>query len=492
MDNVLRLQAREGGAFNASQNRMTFSIPADNTWDLANSYVSLMGRITAVGDPNAIYAVCLRYIKTDGTISQIAPPPACIVKNSRLTSSRWGIMEDIHRPDIYFSNISTLEMSVADVRGKSNQYPVVPFENNNNKGSVWRELHREGDVRSRDLVAPFKLPLSQCLALGKSTLDTTALGRLDLFLELQLDRFKAEQLLTSGSNFGNADDEATFFKQMEDITGVGEKSTLTTKYKFDRLEESPYHIGQSLEIVVGTQGTTVLNPPAFVIITGIEWVRSNDEDTNGQIILTFDTYATFLDVDTSWTNVRVEGRDAESIEFSVEYAEITLQGSSEKVDMKGGLTYSTITTEEDNGLALKRFRKQYFLEPECYNLWVCFPDEDNDLGSNMTDITNWRLRLDGEDLTNRDVVKNSPLDYDRISMTMLNGGRQLKSLIGSIAIDDSQSEIETFSDTSEAKMICNPVPITSVRKLIDFSIDATEGGVNKITLFKEVSKTIKM
>lgn len=490
MENVLRLQSREGGAFTASQNRLTFSIPENNTWDLANSYVSLMGRITAVGDAGATYAVCLRYTETDGdTISQVAPPPACIVKNSRLTSSKWGILEDIRRPDIFFSNISTLEMSVADIRGKSNQYPIVPFENNNNKGSVWRELHREGDVRSRDLLAPFKLPLSQCLALGKSTLDTTALGRLDLFLELQLDRFKAEQLLTEGSNFGTSQGE---FVAMEDITGVGDKNTLTTKYQFDRLEESPYHIGQSLEIVVGTQGTTILNPPEFVIITSIEWVRSNDDATNGQIILTFDNYATFADVETSWTDITVRGRDAESVDFSVEFAEITLQGSSEKVDMKGGLTYSTITTEEDNGNALTRFRKQYFLEPECYNLWATFPDDDNDLGSNMTNITNWRLRLDGEDLTNRNVLKNTPLDYDRTSMTMLNGGRQLKSLIGGIVGDNTQSEIEAFSDTSQAKMICNPIPITSVRKIIDFSIDASEGGVKKIVLFKEVSKTIKM
>jgi hypothetical protein len=41
-------------------------------------------------------------------------------------------------------------------------------------------------------------------------------------------------------------------------------------------------------------------------------------------------------------------------------------------------------------------------------------------------------------------------------------------------------------------MICNPVPITAQRKLLDYSIDATAEGVRKIVLFKEVSKTIKM
>ena len=147
MDNVLRLQAREAGGFTRQQNRVNFSIPANGTWDLANSYVSLMGRIQAFGDPGAVYSVGLNYTEPDGTVTDIAPPPACLVKNSRLTSSKFGIMEDIQRPDIFFSNISTLEMSVADIRGAANQYPILPFESNLNKGSVWRELHKEGNVK---------------------------------------------------------------------------------------------------------------------------------------------------------------------------------------------------------------------------------------------------------------------------------------------------------------------------------------------------------
>lgn len=490
MDNVLRLQAREAGGFTRQQNRVNFSIPANGTWDLANSYVSLMGRIQAFGDPGAVYSVGLNYTEPDGTVTDIAPPPACLVKNSRLTSSKFGIMEDIQRPDIFFSNISTLEMSVADIRGAANQYPILPFESNLNKGSVWRELHKEGNVKSRELVSPIKLPLSQCLALGKHTLDTTALGRLDVFLELQLDRFRAVQLLDESSNLIRAD-----YTEMQDVTGIGAKNTLQTKFSFQRLEDSPYFVGQSLEIVVGEQGSAVLQPPAYVIVQSIEWSRAAGVDA-GTIVLTFSTdYATFVSSDNSWKQVSVKARNtgtgSDAPTFFVEYAEITLQGSSEKVDMKDGLTYSTITTEQDNGNGLLRFRKQYFIEPECYNVWTCFPDVDDDLRSNMDNIVKWRLRLDGEDLSNRDIELGSPLDYDRTSMTMLNGGRQLKSLISAMVADNTQVERETFSQKT-AKMICNPVPITSVRKQLDFAIDSQNVGLNKIAIFKEVSRTIKM
>ena len=484
MDNILKFQSHEGGPFNSSQNRVSFSIPEGGVYDLGKSYISLMSRINVVGDAGAVYAVALRYAKPDGTIQNIAPPPACMIKNSRLTSSKFGVMEDIKRPDCYFTNISSLDQSVADIRGHAHEYPITPFERNNNKSGVWRELHKEGTVLSKDLVSPFRIPLSQFLSLGKSVLDTKALGRLDVYCELQLDRFVGTQLLKASDNFGNV-----LYRDMQDITGVGVYNTLTTKQLFNRLEDSPYHVGQSVEVAVQTI-TGGIQPPTQILITGIEWIKSGAD--YWKLNITFDkAVATFGDAADSWVGVSLIGRDATSVEFQCEYAEITLQTSSEQVDMSQGLSYTTVVSEEDNGLAQTSFRKQYFVEPECYNVWTCFPDDEDDLRSNTSRIKSWRLRLNGEDLTNRDVVKFSNLDQDRLSMSMLNSGRRLKSLMGILPDDSTQSEQDTFS-AKECRMISNPVPITAERKQLDFSIEANTTGVKKLIIFKEVSKTIRM
>lgn len=484
MDNILKYQSRESGSFSVSQNRVSFSIPEGGVYDLGKSYISLMSRINVLGDAGAVYAVALRYAKPDGTILNIAPPPACMIKNSRLTSSKFGVMEDIKRPDCYFTNISSLDQSVADIRGHAHEYPITPFERNNNKSGIWRELHKEGTILSKDLVSPFKIPLSSFLSLGKSVLDTKALGRLDVYVELQLDRFVGTQLLKAADNFGNV-----LYRDMEDIAGVGVYNTLTTNQLFNRLEDSPYHVGQSVRVVVQTI-VGGINPPTQILISGIEWIRAGDD--YWKLKITFDrAVATFADAADSWTGVSLIGRDGTSVEFVCEYAEITLQSSSEKVDMSKGLTYTTIVSEEDNGLGLPSFRKQYFLEPECYNIWTCFPDDEDDLRSNTSRIQRWRLRLDGVDLSNRDVVKNSPLDLDRVSMSMLNSGRRLKSLMGVLPDDSTQSEQEVFS-LKECRMISNPVPITAERKLLDYNIEANTTGVKKLIIFKEVSKTIRM
>jgi hypothetical protein len=488
MDNIVKFQSREGGPFTVSQNRVNFSIPADGVYDLSKSYISLMSRINVVAsgeDHGAVFAVALRYAKPDGTILNMAPPPASMVKNSRLTSSKFGVMEDIKRPDCFFTNISSLDQSMADIRGHAYEYPITPFERNNNKGSVFRELHKEGSVFSRDLVAPFKIPLSQFLSLGKATLDTKSLGRLDIHMELQLDRFKAIQLLTSADNFGNV-----LYKEMQDIGGIGTYNTLTSKQVFNRLEDSPYHVGQSVQMTVGADSVDGIDPPSQLLITQIDWIRTGDD--YGKLMLTFNKpVATFVNATDKYVDINLIGRNSTSLEFLCEYAEITLQSSSEKVDMSNGLVYTTVLTEEDNGLGLTSFRKQYFLEPECYNIWTCFPDDDDDLRSDTSQIQSWRLRLDGVDLTNRNVIKKSPLDLDRISMSMLNSGRKLKSLMGVLPEDATQFELNTFI-LKESRMIANPVPITADKKLLDYSIEAVENGVKKLIIFKEVSKTIKM
>jgi len=482
MENILKIQSREGGPFTIDQNRVTLSIPAGKVYNLAKSYVSIMGRVNTISPDGSVYSAQIRYTQPDGTVTGLAPSPACMVKNSRMTSAKYGVMEDIRRPDLWFCNQNVLEESNDDLQGHFFEAPVQPFVRTNTKGSVYRELHREGTVPSRDLVAPFKIPLSQMFALGKHTIDTNSLGRIDLHLELQLDRFRAEQLLKSTDNFGNADN-----KEFADIGGVGVYNTLTTKKVFKRLEDSPYFVSQSLKIVVGTE-VGGIDPPAFSLITGIEWIRTGVDA--GKIRLTFaDPIATFADALDNWSDVTVEGRDATSLEFTADFAEITLQESmEEKVDMSKGLTYSTISTEEDNGNSLTSFRKTYFLEPNAYNLWCVLPDADNDLQSNLANVTDWRLRLDGEDLTDRNIIKGSPLDDDRVAMTMLNGGRMLKSLVNAIPKDDTQNK-DTWT-LAQTKMLCNPIPLTAQRKILDVTINATGTGVNRFVLFKEISKTI--
>jgi hypothetical protein len=320
--------------------------------------------------------------------------------------------------------------------------------------------------------------------LGSQTLDTTALGRLDLNLELQLDRFRAAQLLKSTDNFGCADNT-----KFEDITGIGIYTTLTTKKSFNRLEDSPYFVGQSIAIEVGSKGDTSPEPELFSLISGIEWIRTGVDV--GKIRLSFDVpIVTFGNAGDNWTDIVVTGRDATSLEFTADYVEIVLQESAEKVDMSKGLTYSTLTMEEDNGNGLTAFRQTYFLEPNCYNLWCILPNAFNDLQSDLDNVTDWRLRVDGVDLTDRNVVKNSPLDNDRISMTMLNGGRMLRSLVNAIPVDNTQSKV-TFT-SAQTKMICNPISMTADRKVLDVAVNAISTGVNRFVLFKEISRTIKI
>jgi hypothetical protein len=91
-------------------------------------------------------------------------------------------------------------------------------------------------------------------------------------------------------------------------------------------------------------------------------------------------------------------------------------------------------------------------------------------------------------LSDRNIIKGSPLDDDRVAMTMLNGGRMLKSLVNAIPKDNTQNK-DTWT-LAQTKMLCNPIPLTAQRKILDVTINATGTGVNRFVLFKEISKTI--
>ena len=81
------------------------------------------------------------------------------------------------------------------------------------------------------------------------------------------------------------------------------------------------------------------------------------------------------------------------------------------------------------------------LEPEAVNFLIMFPEDVSDLFSCPTmlnlvpdprtdgtrGIDSFRLRLDNQDLINRQCKPYSPLYYDRLNMTFVNMGKRLNN-----------------------------------------------------------------
>lgn len=117
--------------------------------------------------------------------------------------------------------------------------------------------------------------------------------------------------------------------------------------------------------------------------------------------------------------------------LNFESAELVLRKLNQNVKAPSELNYLTWSTEQFTANNEKDFQRMFQLEPEAVNVFMTFPDHD--LFSRNGDLKSFRLRLDGEDLVDRDILvdeENSrdPLYYDRLSMTMLNSMIPLNSL----------------------------------------------------------------
>ena len=257
---------------------------------------------------------------------------------------------------------------------------------------------------------------------------------------------------------------------------------------FSDLKYSPYWVGQLLSFTATGAGGATDVPATQRIITEISYI-------NDVITITLDAFIKQLAAGESLTVVAAGVNWATGVHDWTQ-CELVLEENGNTVEMDQ-LEYATYKNEEDSGNGLKKFSRQYNVEPECFNLYVCLPDATlGDLWSVATNVAQYqtyRIRNDNVDLTDRDVTMFSPLYNDRIAMTLLNANLPLKSLNPHI-LNTNDGHDARLPNTENSIFIGNPLPSTLTNKLVQISItgDAGQIGVNSIQLYKQVFKSIKL
>ena len=114
----------------------------------------------------------------------------------------------------------------------------------------------------------------------------------------------------------------------------------------------------------------------------------------------------------------------------------------------------------------------------------------NDLLTEKEDIKEYRIRSDNLDTTDRNIVVGSPLYHDRLSMYQINNGEALKSLVLHSPSASASSNSARYSDVPVTPYMVSPLPVTPNTKIVDLNVVATEGGVDKVIVFKSVIKQL--
>ena len=212
--------------------------------------------------------------------------------------------------------------------------------------------------------------------------------------------------------------------EFQDLTGASTGQTLVTKYRFNRLNQSPFFVGQKIVLKAdianaGTGGNQVDKP---AVISSINWNTTLGDANAGYITLEFEQ-APFTALDgngESYENVSAVPAVWTSASFTYDFAEIVLKevGSPQGAD---SLAYKTYHTTQDNGNGLLSYQGQFVLRPATNNMLILFPTDTSDLQSNNEQLKSYNIRVNNEDLIdNREVTFRTPLQLDRINMTLSN------------------------------------------------------------------------
>lgn len=503
MDKITKLNSRQGGAFTASQNLVDFDIPSGMNIDMTKSHLLLNCNLTNSG---ASGITCDILNKTDyaNGENRALVPPVIMVKNCSLYGDRSGMLEDIRDVNVLKSNL--MEYSQDNIEKVCQSYYGFNSTNdgNNLAGTPFRDLVKEGTTASTNKSHDMKIKMSDLFGLGEHTVSTDKTGQMTLHLELDFGSIATQQF------FGETNTDANgggYWGQVEErSSGVADKSSngslgatrksetqgtiaagtvagavyqMTREY--DSLEQSPFWIEQKILVTRtpdgGTQGQETRT------IKGISF-----NPANKKISLTLDTAlngGAAVELD----DVSITGVDSVAQTFVVNNATLVVyEDMSGKAPDK--IEYKTFTVEKDTENQIEAYTKNFYIEPECANLIICCPNAVGVGGSNYIsdlDISDYRLRVNGEDLTNRPIKMNSPEHYDRLGRTFLNMDMPLKSIREKLIKVNNQRAVE--EGTPSIKMIAECFPITNSAKQVEVDINSGDGVVN-IYLFKEVIRQL--
>ena len=494
MDAYLKIQSVQGGEFTSSQNLVDFVIPEGHVIDLNDTFIQLNGNVEITESATAggvgVYNVGLQWVTADGA-NRPKFPNVSVIKNANLDCARKGRIENIRRVDILRSNLATYTDTQKEQLNHSYMdASQLPQPIDNQQVGLFGTLNKLGTVSSLQRSSvPIMIRLSDVFEFARvEEYDTSKAGQTRIHLELNLDKIEAVQYMKDASIIAGM---KKFLNITTEVTGnnitIGRQDQATdTATVFSSIHDMPYYVGQKLLISAQGNGGASTITDAPVVISEIVWDKNA---LGGTVTLKFSQdWGGLLTAGQSYENITAKISDATAVNYRMNSAELVVR----KVDNPSGLdqiNYNTYSTEETNGNSLTSFQDLYTVEGESSNVFIMFPDGNDGLVSNNNDVEAWRLRLNNIDLTDRDVLKSTPLAFDRLAMTLNSAGYSLGNLNKNAGNTVSTGWSNVYTDSKlTSQLIANPLFQTASTKLLQVNITAGGGGVKKLAIFKQLPR----
>lgn len=495
MDKIYKITSNQGDI----ENLLDFDIPEGDVLDLSKSHVNLICQVANSSDadaalvgPNAVYNLAISLNKGN-TVTTEYVPAVGVIKNAIMSSQRQGRLEEIRDCNVLRVNQHNYDKTQGKRDAEQlNSFMPCGSSNEMGYGGISPMIQCSATTSALDTSTParyeekeIRIPLKSIFNLGSvQMLDTSRTGPLRVHLELDKSRLAVNN---ARDNFdkdwyevggGGAENGKCL-----DVNVAGPLTTLTldvVRNAADFARECGFYIGMPVTLRGGAQidggaamGGTVRS------VTDITY-----DTTTSKVKITVNTsYGSISGGAAGAVGFVLLPSNATTPSFSLDRAEIVLRAKSgvSQSDLPDSYSYTTYTSEHDNGGANLTMKRQFEVESNAINC-VLVPQKTSDSLYGDQELAKYRVAVNNENMTNRDVFNNTSLYYNELSRGFLNQGKEIKSLT-----EGTQSILKAVT-TRDINAIHQPLPLSDKMKLVEFELEAKAGEtINDFILFKEVT-----
>lgn len=511
-DKVIRIVSEQG--FSASWtnatkpsglNLLDFTIPRGMNINTAESYIAINAQI----DNDSGYPVNSAFYLDVDNNEQINVPTTALIKNASISNDK-GQIESVRRVDTLSCALFGLEDEAEERKSSMNTFAHYEAGRGvNNKTSLMLDCVTDNtapdgttinaDHKSRNIARDIKIPLNQLFGVCNSeAYSTDKWGETRIHCETNFVKGAGAGL--KAIIWGGEEDTSLMFDgannygAMVTQNGIAAETTtapLETSGSYGEWENvMPFFVGQEVSIDIFVSGGI----GALTQVSEITSIKYQGDNTatpptnKGKVFITVDPPA--YSNPAGQPNRDVAGIVMKAVTTAtltsiVNRAELVLSLTDEKPDEE--IVFNTFTTEQDNGNSLTSFNRTYLAEPEANALMVAAMN-NGEILPNRT-YESYRYAVDNEEMTgNRDVVVNSPIQYDRLQRCL---DRQL-----GLGLKNAQQKFYKQSNTqanaydSPVSLICETLHETEENKKVNLQIECA-GGLEDIVLYKNMEKVLK-
>ena len=523
-ESTFNLQAAATGTARFN-NLASFSLPSQSgAYDLSESYVSVHIAdvvdipASANADANPVLDLAIDFKENLGAstrtgnppvfLSPVVSTPAVLVKNAVMRTDK-GQVESIRNVACLRANMAYYEKTEKQYQKQLGSLANTPYPYVSSRQQV-NPLNNRGLFASEQRVHEIQIPLKDIYNVGsQSSWSTDYYGQTDINLELNLDLLLGRDAQANrnvfAANIPAPSAGGLKYGDMLDIinntaadttSGQGDRPFIS-KNKYENPEEIPFFVGQRvLATATIKAGSPAGGTAPTAVIAQIAEVRHLDATAAfyGNVAGTLTgQVAVFLEgngvgvmktgANSIFENVALGHQAATSIGLQVNKVELVAKKT--QVNVQSPLQYTSYMVQEDTVASATQINRTYNLPPNTLNCVILFP---NPVFSSEP-LSSYRIIVNGDNLSTRDIVYKTGLHYDLLSRYMANRGKVLRNVKEIIEVA-TNNPTEGGAANANLVMIAFPCPVSPNSSILNIELEGSAALSGKINIYSEVAKQL--